>query len=112
MKTKTQKAYRSFAIKLVLTNLAVFVALFSLFFYSNYELKEKSAEQITNVIAGQYKTGQLRDVIKALSLVREDTFEAVGLFDKNGKRIITTPSQIDPDYLKTKIFLKRYFSTK
>ena len=109
MNTTTQKAYRSLVIKLILTNLCFFAALFSFFFFSNYQLKEKSAQQITNVIAGQYKAGQLRDVIKALNLVKEDTFEAVGLFDKDGKRIITLPSKVDPDHFKNKGFFVRIF---
>lgn len=93
---------KQFISMLVVVHTGLLILTVSVFSYHHYSTKKESAEHVAKVVEAMLISGQYRDVIYSLSNAKLGSFEAIGYYSGDNKRIFVLPTDKEPDYFKEK----------
>lgn len=104
---KIKKNLRWFLFQILSIQMFGLILVTGIFIYSEYETKSVMAKQIGKIVEGRIKNGDKRGALYVLSSAEFESFKAIGYFDKNGKRILTFPARLNPNYFQQREFIDK-----
>lgn len=66
--------------------------------YYVYSIKRESAINVAKVVEGMLRANRYREAIYSLSNVKMGSFDAIGYYDHDDKRVFILPPTLGPDY--------------
>ncbi|PIP94287.1 MAG: hypothetical protein COW00_08390 [Bdellovibrio sp. CG12_big_fil_rev_8_21_14_0_65_39_13] len=80
--------------------------------YYVYSIKRESAINVAKVVEGMLRVNRYREAIYSLSNVKMGSFDAIGYYDHDNKRVFILPPTLGPDYFdEDKGFFKKLSTT-
>lgn len=120
MSRNERKISQHFRFLSIIVSLVLFILITGLGLYYVYSIKRESAYNIAKMAEGLLRVNRYREAVNALSNVKSGSFDAVGYYDRDDKRVFILPPTLGPDYfeeekglfsnvMKTNISIDIYF---
>ncbi|MGE3610989.1 MAG: sensor histidine kinase [Bacteriovoracaceae bacterium] len=101
MATNERKISQHFRFLSIIVSFVLFILITGLGLYYVYSVKRESAYNIAKMAEGLLRVNRYREAVNALSNVKTGSFDAVGYYDRDDKRIFILPPTLGPDYFET-----------
>ena len=98
MKDELQEILKLYSRRVFAVQALIFLGILCISLGSSYLVKKHLAVQVTQMVEGQVKNGEYKEALFMLSSAKQQSFVAIGYFDRDGNRIFTLPANLKPTF--------------